>query len=368
MTIHYGIVGSGYFGAALARSLHRLDGARVVGIYDPDNAEKPAAELGAEVFPTLDALACDPRIDAVIVASPNGRHIDGVLAAARNGKAVFCEKPIALSYADCKLMVDTAKENNVFFMAGHVMNFMNGVRLAKRIIAEDKIGKVLFIRTLRNGWEDKQPSVSWKKVRELSGGHLYHHIHELDFVQSILGPAAKATMAGGNVAHCGEGYGDEDDLMLITLEFDNGAFAAIEYGSAFRWPEHNVLIQGEKGAIKIDLQDTGVTVRIGDTEEHFLLHRCQEEDDQRTAIYADSATDGAVQYGTPDKRPPLWLEGIIEEEMTYFHGLMQGNPVEEEFAKLSDGTAAMEAIATADACTLSKLEDRKVAISEITQK
>ena len=73
-----------------------------------------------------------------------------------------------------------------------------------------------------------------------------------------------------------------------------------------------------------------------------------------------------MQFGHPDMELPLWLSGIVEEEMTYFHGLMQGEPVAEEFAKLSDGTAAMESIATADACTLSLKENRTVAISEIT--
>lgn len=366
MNVNYGIVGSGYFGAQEARALQKIPGATVRGIYDPHNAHKPAREVGADVFSSAKELINSPDIDAIIVASPNGEHVSPVVEAAKAGKAIFCEKPIALSYRDCALMVDTAREHEVFFMAGHVMNFMNGVRLAKKIIAEGKLGKVLFVRAVRNGWEEKQPSVSWKKVRELSGGHLYHHIHELDCVQSILGPASQATMIGGNVAHRGEGFGDEDDMLLIQLEFPSGAFATLEYGSAFRWPEHYVLIQGDKGAIKIDMQDTGVTVRIGDREERYLLHRNKEEDDQRAAIYRNSSTDGAVQYGKPDLLPPLWLKGIVEEEMNYFHTLMQGGSVLEEFAKLSDGSAAMEAIATADACTLSLKEDRKVRVCEIT--
>ncbi|WP_406717368.1 Gfo/Idh/MocA family oxidoreductase [Trueperella pyogenes] len=365
MTVNYGIVGTGYFGATLGRALKKLEGANIVGVYDPHNADRPARELGAEIYASMEELVNDPQIDAVIVASPNGEHAQPVVAAARAGKAIFSEKPIALSYADCKTMVDAARENGVFFMAGHVMNFMNGVRLAKKIIAEGKLGKILFVRAVRNGWEEMQPSVSWKKIRKCSGGHLYHHIHELDCVQSILGPAQYATMIGGNVAHLGEGFGDEDDMLLIQLQFESGAFATLEYGSAFRWPEHSVLIEGENGAIKIDMQDVGVTVRIGDSEERFLLHRNEEEDAQRAQIYASSTTDGAVQYGYPEKLPPLWLNGIVEEEMKYFHGLMQGEPIEEEFAKLSDGTAAMEAIATADACTLSKMENRTVAIDEI---
>ncbi|MCV0009061.1 Gfo/Idh/MocA family protein [Mobiluncus mulieris] len=366
MTINYGVVGSGYFGTAEALALQALDGANVWGIYDPENAAEPAAKVGAQVYKTMEELVRDPDVQAIVVASPNGKHVEPVLVAAEAKKAIFCEKPIALNYADCKRMVDAAKQNGVFFMAGHVMNFMNGVRLAKKIIREGKLGKVLFVRAVRNGWEGQQPSVSWKKIRELSGGHLYHHIHELDCVQSILGPAQSATMIGGNVAHRGEGFGDEDDMLLIQLRFPNGAFATLEYGSAFRWPEHYVLIQGEKGAIKIDMQNTGVSVRIDGKIEHYLLHRNEEEDAQRTAIYANSETDGAVQYGNPHKVPPLWLAGIVEEEMRYFHGLMQGAKVDPEFAKLTDGTAAMEAIATADAATRSLKEGRTVKVSEIT--
>ena len=53
--------------------------------------------------------------------------------------------------------------------------------------------------------------ISWKKIKELSGGHLYHHIHELDFIQFIMGVPEKVTMVGGNIAHQGEKFGDEDE-------------------------------------------------------------------------------------------------------------------------------------------------------------
>lgn len=96
-------------------------------------------------------------MDAVIVATPNYLHKEPVLEAARNHKNVFCEKPIALSYADCDEMVNTCKENNVVFMAGHVMNFFHGVRLAKKFIQEGRIGKVLYAHSARNGWEEPQP-------------------------------------------------------------------------------------------------------------------------------------------------------------------------------------------------------------------
>ena len=216
-TINYGIVGTGYFGAELGRILKTLDGAAVVAVYDPENGKTIAEEFGCKCEDSLEALVSEPDIDAVIVATPNYLHKEPVIKAAEHKKHVFCEKPIALSYQDCDEMVKAAEKNGVIFMAGHIMNFFHGVRLAKKFIQEGKIGKLLYAHSARNGWEEQQPEISWKKIRAKSGGHLYHHIHELDCIQFIMGPATEATMIGGNVAHKGEHFGDEDDLLLLSL-------------------------------------------------------------------------------------------------------------------------------------------------------
>ncbi|WP_068776591.1 Gfo/Idh/MocA family protein [Paenibacillus sp. FJAT-26967] len=365
-TVNYAVVGAGYFGAGLARLIDALDGAKVVAVYDPVNAESVAKELNCDVEPSIESLCKRPDVTAVLVASPNGYHKEPVLRAAAHGKHVFCEKPIALSYEDCNEMIKTTKDKGLIFMAGHVMNFMNGVRKAKQLINEGKIGDLLFCHAERNGWEEPQQEVSWKKKREISGGHLYHHIHELDFIQFLMGPAERVCMVGGNVAHQGEQFGDEDDMLFITLEFAGNRFATLQYGSAFRWSEHYVKIQGTKGAILIDMQDVRVVLKTPDGEEQFLLHESQEEDDDRTRIYKGLEIDGAIMYGKPNMTPPMWLHSIMSKEMNYFHSIMQGAPVEEEFKPLLDGTAARASIATADALTLSIEEDRKVSVQEIT--
>ena len=365
-TIGYAIVGTGYFGAELGRILQKVEGAKLVAILDPDNAPAVAKELGCDVETDLDTLCAREDVSAVIVATPNYLHKEPVIAAAKHGKHVFCEKPIALNYADCDEMVRTAEENHVIFMAGHVMNFFRGVRHAKRLINEGKIGKVLYCHSARNGWEQKQESVSWKKIRAKSGGHLYHHIHELDCIQFLMGPATEVTMTGGNVAHAGKGFGDEDDMLFLNLEFGNNTYAICEYGSAFRWSEHYLLIQGTEGAIRLDMKDAGMTVRTPAGDEHYLLHRTKEEDDDRTLTYnTKMEMDGAVLYGKPGKKPPLWLHGIMEDEMNFFNDLMHGADATEEFRDLLNGKAARAAIATADAATRSLRENRKVLVSEV---
>lgn len=368
-TIGYAVVGTGYFGAHLARIVNNLEGAKVVAVLDPDNAETVAKELGCDVETDLDALCSRPDVDALIVATPNYLHKEPVLAAARHKKNVFCEKPIALSFKDCDEMVKACDDNGVIFMAGHVMNFFKGVRTAKRLINEGRIGKVLYCHSARNGWEPPQPSVSWKKMRDKSGGHLYHHIHELDCIQFIMGPAKEVCMMGGNVAHEGEQFGDEDDLLLITLGFDNNTFAMVEYGSAFHWSEHYVLIQGTEGAIRLDMKDVGGTLRTKEGDEHFLIHETKEEDEERTFIYNNALEqDGAVMYGRPGRIPPTWLRSIMENEMRYFDSVLRGAEVSEEFRPLLNGNAARAVIATADAATMSLNEGRRVRVSEVTGK
>ena len=109
-TIGYAIVGTGYFGAELGRIMKEQEGAKIVAVYDPENAETVAKELGCDVETDLDKLCSRDDVDAVLVASPNYLHKEPVLTAARHKKHVFCEKPIALCYADCDEMVRTCSK------------------------------------------------------------------------------------------------------------------------------------------------------------------------------------------------------------------------------------------------------------------
>ncbi len=364
--INYGVVGVGYFGADLARIVNGFDNAKVTNVFDLENGKTISEELNCKNCSSLLELVSAKDVDCVIVATPNYLHKEPVIEAAKHKKHVFCEKPIALSYQDCDEMVKTCKENNVIFFAGHIMNFFHGVRHAKDLINKGTIGDILYIHTARNGWEDVQPSISWKKIRAKSGGHLYHHIHELDCVQFLMGDIPDTVMMmGGNVAHQGEAFGDEDDLLIVNLKFKNNRYALCEWGSAFRYGEHYVLIQGTKGAIKLDMFHCGGTLRVDGVDTHFTVHENQKEDDDRTRIYTSTEMDGAIQYGHPGKRTPLWLHSIMVNEMKYLNEIMHGAKPSVEFEKLLTGEAARNAIATADALTLSIKENRVVSLSEI---
>lgn len=244
-------------------------------------------------------------------------------------------------------MIKACNENNVVFMVGHIMHFMNGIREVKRIIKSGEIGKVLMCHSERTGWEDPQENVSWKKLKNVSGGHIFHHIHELDFIQSIIGPAKNVYCAGGNLAHSGEGFGDEDDVLLVTIEGQDNTFATLQLGTAFRKGEHFVKINGTKGYIFIDMKNVEITVSSASGERKLLLHNTLEEDRERASMNLRS--DGGIAYGRNTTKLPTWLEEEMKKEMLYFHNVIKGNVIDEEFKMLFDGSAAKASVATAEA-------------------
>ena len=83
--IGYGVVGSGYFGAELARIMNTKPGAQIRAVYDPENGASVAEELGCEAAESLEALVSRKDIGAVIVATPNYLHREPVIAAASHG-------------------------------------------------------------------------------------------------------------------------------------------------------------------------------------------------------------------------------------------------------------------------------------------
>ena len=66
----------------------------------------------------------------------------------------------------------------------------------------------------------------------------FHHIHEIDLLSWYMGEVESVYCAGGNLAHKGKGFGNEDDILLLTLHFKNGTFASMQYDSRFRLGEH----------------------------------------------------------------------------------------------------------------------------------
>ncbi|MFE5323679.1 Gfo/Idh/MocA family protein [Paenibacillus sp. NPDC056579] len=362
-TIRFGVVGCGYFGSELARIVQRMEGTEVTAVFGGSDAARLAEELQCKEAATLEELTSLENVDAVIVASPNHVHKEAVMLAAARGKHVFCEKPVALSLSDCRDMLAACRDAGVRFMAGHVMHFMNGVQQVKRWIAEGEIGRPILCHAERTGWEEKQPAVSWKKNVATSGGHLFHHIHELDVLQAIMGPAEQVVMAGGNLGHQGDGFGDEEDALLLTLEFPGGTLGTMQYGGGFRWAEHYIKINGTEGSILMDMKNSKVILNRGAQLTSRMLNDTAAEDLERAQSY--ELAHGGISYGSPSVRVPGWLITAMTKELKAFRDALQGKPAEDSLNLLFDGSAALTSIATAEAAMRSMREKRWIAVESI---
>jgi len=363
--LRYGIVGAGYFGREFARILADIPNAMLVGVYSPGSGAALADE--ANCADAADLAELLDEIDVVIIASPNYAHLEPVIAAASRGVHVFCEKPVALSYAECDAMVAACERAGTLFMAGHVLHFMPGIERAAELVDNGAIGTPIVGRAVRTGWEDGTRAPGWKKTRALSGGHHFHHIHELDVLQRLMGAADTATMITGPVPQAGSRVGDEDPILLATLTIPDARYASLEWGSVHRNPQHYIEVQGTVGHLRIDMHDVGITVHGMDRTERFPLHASTEVDAERTRNNQATTSGGGVTYGDASHRPPEWLRAGMLRELEYFDGLIRGTiPMTASWASLTDGTAARSSIATATALTRAAVSRRTVRVSDIT--
>ncbi|QOR70558.1 Gfo/Idh/MocA family oxidoreductase [Ruania alkalisoli] len=355
--VRFGITGCGYIGAEQARIIHSLPGAELIAVHSASGtgARRVADELPCDVENSLESLVARDDVDALIVATPNHLHREPVTVAAAHGKHVFCEKPFALSVEDCDAMVAACTRAGVTLMLGHMMHFYPGMRRVREWIESGTIGRVLVAHAERTGWEEPRPDVSWKKVQDTSGGHLFHHIHEIDLLLWFAGAVASVRAVGGNLAHQGEGFGDEDDVVLLTLTFADGGFGSMQYGSGFRWGEHLVKINGTEGAVLIDNKAASVFLKVGDAApQQFGLFDDADSEESMQALFKD--VDGGSTYGSPTDRPPLYLRRAVRDELACFIDVVTGFPIDDDKKMLFDGSAARASVQVAQAA-LQSLRD-----------
>lgn len=346
----FGIIGAGFIGSFEARVIHAHPEAKVVAVAGGKSgrAVELAKELGCDWSADFGEVIRRPDVDAVIVASPNDSHVDPVIQAARAGKHIFLEKPMALSVADCDRMIEAIEQSGVRFMLGTMMHYYEGFQRIKRLIDGGAIGRPLVGFAARTGWERPQTEVSWKKRQARSGGHLFHHIHEIDLLRWLMGDVKNVFARAGNLAHHGPGFGDEDDVVLLSLEFESGAFAHMEYGSGFYMGDHAVKIHGERGGFHvINAQSEIVFRQEGKADEVFPIF--DDEEANRSMCRLFEETDGGIAYGRPGDQPRYYLARAIEKELHRFIDVLQGGALDPDEEWLFDPHQGRAAVAVAQA-------------------
>ncbi len=226
--VRWGIVGStGWSHATFAPAIRAADGARLTAVLSsrPERAEAFRVEHEADAgFSDLDAfLASD--VDAVWIASPIALHPEHVVAALRAGKHVLCEKPMALSVADCEKMCEAAEASGALLSIAYHMRHHPDHRTLVEEWQRGDYGEPAAARAhLFYAYPELPPA--WRLSRATSGGWALGDIgtHMIDLLRWALGDVEDVHAALGNPR-----FGLEvEDLAILTLRFQSGAIGLAE--------------------------------------------------------------------------------------------------------------------------------------------
>lgn len=217
----------------------------------------------------------DPSIDIVDIVTPNDSHAEIAIAAAKAGKHIICEKPLARNAEEAKKMWDAVREAGVKHMVAFNYRRTPAVALAKKYIEEGRIGKILNFRgTYLQDWSaDPNSPLSWRFQKKVAGSGALGDIgtHVIDFARYLVGEISEVMaitktwvperpIQTGGVDKLGtvkgqadtpKGVVDVDDEFSTLLKFENGAVGSIE-ATRNAWGRNNFLtfeIHGEKGSL-----------------------------------------------------------------------------------------------------------------------
>src|SRR3984957_10563587 len=214
-----------------------------------ERAQRYAAENGIPRFySSLEAVLADPEVNVVYISTTNERHKQEVTLAARSGKHVLCEKPLALTVPEAREMVETCKQAHVVFGTNHHLRNAVTHRALRRLIKEGAIGKPLAARVFHavylpprlQGWRLDKPEAG-------GGGILDIKVHDADALHFALDDDAEevvALSAGQGLARSGL-----EDAVMGAIRFRSGLLA--QFHDAFTIPHTRTgfEVHGSEGSL-----------------------------------------------------------------------------------------------------------------------
>ncbi|OFX15773.1 MAG: hypothetical protein A2Z18_10510 [Armatimonadetes bacterium RBG_16_58_9] len=259
-----GVVGAG----GIARNGH-MAGARYaaevrpVACSDVDitKADALAADFCMEkAYTDYAEVISHPGVNAVLVCTPPKFHKEIAVSAARAGKHVLCEKPMALNVAEAQEMIDAARENNVLLVVGEPKRYNPGFRKMKSIIDEGVIGEP-FMARYHNSYCELHTRSSWWVVPEISGGgeRMNELTHQANTLRWFFGEVIEVTCMSNHPL----GPPPEDNAC-VSARFENGVIATItvswmtrHYNLTFPAPldhawDERIEVFGKEGSVIIE--------------------------------------------------------------------------------------------------------------------
>lgn len=276
------VIGFGRMGRIYARTVvEDVDSTLLHAVVDSDRGcrEEAAAKFSVPYVLENPADLWElPGLDAVIIATPTRTHKRLVTTAAREGKAIFCEKPLALSREGVSEALSVVQDAGVPLQVGFMRRFDNAYQRAYRSIQSGRIGEPVVFKSL--GRDPRCPDPEFADPSRSGGLILDMGIHDFDLARWMMQSEVAKVSADGSLLVCDEleSVGDIDNAV-INLRFENGALGNVEVSrNASYGYDVRTEILGSSGAVRVGQEvsrgSDGV-VRTGDgvSTEDYLTER-----------------------------------------------------------------------------------------------
>ena len=180
------------------------------------------------MYDSVEAMCASPEVDAVWVASPNALHAEHTILAARNGKHVICEKPMAVTLEQCAAMVEAVERHGIKFVQGHSKVYDTPIRKMGEIIASGELGRVIHIQTWNwNDWLLRALVASEVDTTQGSGVVFRQGPHQADIVRFLGGGMVRSVRA--TAGRWDPDFPDGEGNYTAFLEFEDGTPATMAF-------------------------------------------------------------------------------------------------------------------------------------------
>jgi predicted dehydrogenase len=256
--VGYAAVGLGDISTIFLRACAQTPNARIAGLVTGHPAEK-GSKFAAEykvpqssiyTYETYDRIRDNPAIDAVYVGLPNSMHCEYTIRAAQAGKHVLCEKPMAISSAECRKMIDACRAHNVKLMIAYRVHYDPTWQHIRELARSGAIGE---IQGFQGGFYGIKQQGEWRLNRKLAGGGslLDLGIYPLNAIRWISGEEPAQFAAQVATKTKGPKFASVEETVEFNMKFPSGILASSgssygEQGSAY------VNICGTEGSITVE--------------------------------------------------------------------------------------------------------------------
>lgn len=255
--VRFGIAGTGTIARVHREAIKHIPNAELVACWSitEDDARPFAEEAGIDIEPTLEALAGRDDVDAVIVATASGFHLEPALAAAKAGKHVLVEKPLEITTERIDQMIAAAEENNVKLGCIFQVRFSPANQRLKKAVDNGEFGRLVLGDAQVKWYRSQQyyDQGAWRGTWKLDGGGalMNQAIHQVDLLQWMMGPVTWVSAQTDTLARTGI---EVEDTAVAILRFESGAMGVITATTSIYpgYPKRLEIHGARGGAVLVD--------------------------------------------------------------------------------------------------------------------